>query len=331
MGLTATNTYTRTEEEGYYGSIKAVDPKTGDAKWVFKMSQVTDSGVLTTATNLVFAGGREGYFYALDAPRRQAALEIHARRPGRQRPDHVRRQRQAICVGRGRKWSLHFRAATVVLMSYRCRRLTPVIECGQFSEEVLMRSYTVWRVGSLVILLAALVILTDISITAQAPTTGPILRLTGTSENVSGAPDMIRIDLLRWSTDAERDQLIAAWNLTPAPAAPAAEGAARGGAGRGAGRGGAGRGGAAAVTLPPAVMPLRAMAPALLPVVPLPPLLVVDEAAAAAVAAAAAEGGRLPKQLLQHPKPLWRQLWRRPRPSDTCGLPKRQAMQCTMP
>jgi len=67
VGLTATNTYTRTEEEGYYGSIKAVDPKTGDAKWVFKMSQVTDSGVLTTATNLVFAGGREGYFYALDA------------------------------------------------------------------------------------------------------------------------------------------------------------------------------------------------------------------------------------------------------------------------
>ena len=78
-----------------------------------------------------------------------------------------------------------------------------------------MRSNTVWRVGSLVILLAALVILTAICITAQTPATGPILRLTGTSENVSGAPDMIRIDLLRWSTDAERDQLIAAWNLTP--------------------------------------------------------------------------------------------------------------------
>jgi glucose dehydrogenase len=28
---------------------------------------VTDSGVLSTATGLVFAGGREGYFYALDA------------------------------------------------------------------------------------------------------------------------------------------------------------------------------------------------------------------------------------------------------------------------
>jgi alcohol dehydrogenase (cytochrome c) len=31
------------------------------------MSNVTDSGVLSTATNLVFAGGREGHFYALDA------------------------------------------------------------------------------------------------------------------------------------------------------------------------------------------------------------------------------------------------------------------------
>ena len=67
VGLTAPNTYTRTEDEGYYGAIKAVDPKTGDIKWTYKMSQVTDSGVLTTTTNLVFAGGREGYFYALDA------------------------------------------------------------------------------------------------------------------------------------------------------------------------------------------------------------------------------------------------------------------------
>ena len=31
------------------------------------MTDVTDSGVLTTASGLVFAGGREGYFYALNA------------------------------------------------------------------------------------------------------------------------------------------------------------------------------------------------------------------------------------------------------------------------
>jgi hypothetical protein len=107
-----------------------------------------------------------------------------------------------------------------------------------------MRSYTVRRMGSIVFLAAAVVILPAILMTAQTPPTGPILRLTATSDNVSGAPDSIRIDLLRWSTDAERDQMIAAWNLTAAPAA-AAEGAARGG-GRGGNRGAGARGGDAA-------------------------------------------------------------------------------------
>ena len=71
---------------------------------------------------------------------------------------------------------------------------------------------------------------------AQAPTAGPMLRFTATTENVVGAPDSIRIDLLRWSTDAERAQLLSAWNMT----APAATPGGRGGRG---GRGGAGRGG----------------------------------------------------------------------------------------
>ena len=31
------------------------------------MSDVTDGGILTTASNLLFSGGREGYFFALDA------------------------------------------------------------------------------------------------------------------------------------------------------------------------------------------------------------------------------------------------------------------------
>jgi alcohol dehydrogenase (cytochrome c) len=56
----------RKEEDGY-GAIRAVDPQTGDRKWEYKMTDVTDSGILTTATDLLFAGGREGYFMALDA------------------------------------------------------------------------------------------------------------------------------------------------------------------------------------------------------------------------------------------------------------------------
>jgi alcohol dehydrogenase (cytochrome c) len=54
------------EDEGY-GAVLALDPKTGAQKWEFKMVDYTESGVLTTATDLLFAGGREGNFYALDA------------------------------------------------------------------------------------------------------------------------------------------------------------------------------------------------------------------------------------------------------------------------
>lgn len=53
----------------------------------------------------------------------------------------------------------------------------------------------------------------------------PVATYTATSENVSGAGDAIRIDILRWSTDAERDQLIAAWTN---PGAPGGRGAAKG-------------------------------------------------------------------------------------------------------
>ena len=31
------------------------------------MADVTDAGMLTTASDLLFSGGREGYFFALDA------------------------------------------------------------------------------------------------------------------------------------------------------------------------------------------------------------------------------------------------------------------------
>ena len=54
-------------DEAGYGAVRALDPRTGDLKWEFKMSDVTDSGILTTASDLLFTGGREGYFYALDA------------------------------------------------------------------------------------------------------------------------------------------------------------------------------------------------------------------------------------------------------------------------
>ena len=62
---TPNNDY-RTEAEGY-GAVRAIDPQTGERKWEFKMTDLTDAGILTTASDLLFSGGREGYFFALDA------------------------------------------------------------------------------------------------------------------------------------------------------------------------------------------------------------------------------------------------------------------------
>jgi len=54
-------------DDDIYGAVRAIDPKTGEKKWEFKMADVTDAGILTTASDVLFSGGREGYFFALDA------------------------------------------------------------------------------------------------------------------------------------------------------------------------------------------------------------------------------------------------------------------------
>ena len=58
------NTYT---EAMAHGGVVAIDPATGEKKWHFDEHDVNTSGILTTATDLLFVGGREGYFQALDA------------------------------------------------------------------------------------------------------------------------------------------------------------------------------------------------------------------------------------------------------------------------
>jgi alcohol dehydrogenase (cytochrome c) len=49
------------------GAVVAIDPKTGKQRWRFATTDVSSSGILTTAADLLFTGSREGYFYALDA------------------------------------------------------------------------------------------------------------------------------------------------------------------------------------------------------------------------------------------------------------------------
>jgi len=56
----------RKDNEGF-GAVRAIDPITGQRRWEFKMNDVTDAGILTTASDLLFSGGREGYFFALEA------------------------------------------------------------------------------------------------------------------------------------------------------------------------------------------------------------------------------------------------------------------------
>ena len=54
--------------EDVYSAVRAIDPKTGNKAWDFRLSAPsTEGGVLTTASDVLFAGGRDGQFVALDA------------------------------------------------------------------------------------------------------------------------------------------------------------------------------------------------------------------------------------------------------------------------
>jgi alcohol dehydrogenase (cytochrome c) len=51
-----------------YSAVRAIDPKTGEKKWDYRQSAPsTEAGVLTTASDVLFSGSKDGAFYALDA------------------------------------------------------------------------------------------------------------------------------------------------------------------------------------------------------------------------------------------------------------------------
>jgi len=56
----------RTPEDGY-AAVRALDPLTGKKVWDYPMADMSESGLLTTASDLLFSGNREGHFFALDA------------------------------------------------------------------------------------------------------------------------------------------------------------------------------------------------------------------------------------------------------------------------
>ena len=49
------------------GAVLALDALTGEQQWKFEMTDVISSGILTTASDLLFAGARSGYFQAINA------------------------------------------------------------------------------------------------------------------------------------------------------------------------------------------------------------------------------------------------------------------------
>lgn len=54
-------------QETYASMVRALDPRTGETRWEYRLQPKTVSGLLSTASDLVFGGSVDGYFYALDA------------------------------------------------------------------------------------------------------------------------------------------------------------------------------------------------------------------------------------------------------------------------
>jgi alcohol dehydrogenase (cytochrome c) len=54
-----------------YGCVKAIEPTSGKVVWEFKEQSSSNAAILTTATDLLFTGTRDGYVYALDAVKGQ--------------------------------------------------------------------------------------------------------------------------------------------------------------------------------------------------------------------------------------------------------------------
>ncbi len=73
-----------------------------------------------------------------------------------------------------------------------------------------MKSNVFLRRGTALALVVAGICAASIFLGAEDPKKESIQHFTATAANVTGAPDPLKIDLLRWSTDAERDQLSSA-------------------------------------------------------------------------------------------------------------------------
>jgi alcohol dehydrogenase (cytochrome c) len=61
------NTMKDSEEQQGRGAIRALSPTTGDMEWEFAMTGISESGILSTAGDVLITGSREGYLLVLDS------------------------------------------------------------------------------------------------------------------------------------------------------------------------------------------------------------------------------------------------------------------------
>ncbi len=64
------------EQQGW-GAIRALSPATGDMEWEFRMTGVGESGILSTAGDILVTGSMEGYFLVLDAFTGKSLLSVN--------------------------------------------------------------------------------------------------------------------------------------------------------------------------------------------------------------------------------------------------------------
>ena len=99
-----------------------MDPVSGETRWEFKMTDVSASGVLSTATDLVFTGGREGFFQALDARTGKLLWRLNAGGEVAMGPmTYAVNGRQYIAFTAGQSASITGRAARKIDFCYRTR------------------------------------------------------------------------------------------------------------------------------------------------------------------------------------------------------------------
>ena len=70
----------RPRDQRNWGALRAIDPVTAERKWEFRYPTMSSSGVLSTASGLVFAGDGDGNLLALRFADREEAVALPARR-----------------------------------------------------------------------------------------------------------------------------------------------------------------------------------------------------------------------------------------------------------